>query len=646
MPASAGGLEVYRSRGVFYLWFHFRDGRPHGLGRRIYRSIPQDPTQLAEWIDTKRAELSATLRKYNAMLAKFPAHEQRVDGRYLVVQRTPPNMRDLQGRAKFCYEIDLDYGLFGFQCVPLFHLDGLPSELNALSTMWLCRCTETFWCPALCHDTPRKLQFDLTRVRPHNTEFRHRAARTRRPCHIVDNPNDILSLRDELSDGETIYLRVLEHFVGGYHESRWDVMIQEVGLVDSPDKIGPHGREIALALACTALVPIHLLGPDGPDPHYLSSLFADPKQHCWFVRKHICLALATMLHDERSAQCHVSGLVDAIMAAPRGPRIVYGVMFSLFACIVVRVDTTAGGAFARTKVLDFLPSVYADSWTSPGMALLTRLGHLRAADDVDFFYMLLRPMWWAQDAVHEIYEDAPPSARPRATPSVWTADHAFTDPDPAPAPTMPRLPIDVLAAIAAHIPMAECLFAFALASRATLAASLPRLRLPQLRRAPTRAHAHWPWDLQRSYALGFVLHAALRPDSAYGPSTHGVFACCYRGCAALLEFRLGGRIPARRALDGGEAEDFDGAGMPRGVLVLPTMTGGVRAHGAAFVQRTRVEFEFVTYRPRNMLKQAHRYSCDKPCGPPPDSDSDSEDSEEEGSSGDDSIFSDEDELED
>ncbi|KAF7790504.1 hypothetical protein EIP86_001459 [Pleurotus ostreatoroseus] len=648
------GLEVYRSRGVFYLYFHYRKGQPQALGRRIFRSIPKDVAELATWAASQRAKLSNVLQTYNTLLPSFPANEQCVDERYVVVQRTPPNMRDLDDRVKYCYMIDLDYMLFHFQCVPLYHLDNLPSETDMTLTLQTCRCAKMHWCAALLHITPRRLQFDLTRIKPrlvknknegrcgvlaHNTSIE-------RVVDIVANANELLSLRDELSDGETTYLRVLEHYVGGYLESRGHVMIQEVGLVDSPDKIGPHGREIALTLACAALVPIHLLDPDPAAPHYLKRLFSDNKKDHWFVREHICLTLATMLHDEKNAQDHVSRLVNAIMATADTPAVVYGVVFSLYACIVVRVDKAAGGSFTRTETLDYLPSIYADSWDTAGMGLLVRLGHLRAADDIDYFYELLRPMWWMQDIVQEdeLEEDTctgsePPKGDPSDLDlSALNLDLLSLSSRPtSPTPPTPYLPLDVLTTIASHIPVAEHLFAFALASRTTLIASLPYLRLPHIRRAPLprTAHPHWPWDLRATYALGIVVAACMRPHSAYGPGEHGAFVCAYRGCAARLEVRClrYGEMDGEVAWDWDwegtigmrVRKDFDGSGMPEGAMVLPTMTSaGGGAWGAEFMERARVEFRFCTFRSKALSEQAHRYACDKPCEPPSSSDSISE----------------------
>lgn len=76
-------------------------------------------------------------------------------------------------------------------------------------------------------------------------------------------------------------------------------------------------------------------------------------------------------------------------------------MFSIFHCIVLRVDVAAGGAFKRTELLDFLPPSFQhlDPWgvisPTPGIVLTARLGHLAAIDDLQFFYKNLSSRWWA-----------------------------------------------------------------------------------------------------------------------------------------------------------------------------------------------------------------------------------------------------------
>ncbi|KAJ3529272.1 hypothetical protein NM688_g7875 [Phlebia brevispora] len=331
-----GGLEVFKSRAVYYIWCHPSDGHPQWLGRRMYQVIPKKPTQLAEWVSKKQGELSAMLKQYNRLLPKWPRDEQVVNNRYVIITKAHPITLSFDERASYIYEIDLDHLIFSFRGLPLFHLDNVPLDMDVQRVLRLCKCTDTLHCSGTRHDFPARYAFNMKRLKAPG-QFRGKGFATyeRHFTAIVAAPHDILSLRGKLSHSEDVCLCALEHYVGGYTEGFLDVITQEIGLPHNPASIGPHGREIALTLACAALLPMHLVGIDSRElcrPHVALTGY---KEDYWFVRKHICITLATLLHDERNAQSHISKLVDKVMSTPDVPSVVYGVVFSPFSCIVI-----------------------------------------------------------------------------------------------------------------------------------------------------------------------------------------------------------------------------------------------------------------------------------------------------------------------
>lgn len=87
----------------------------------------------------------------------------------------------------------------------------------------------------------------------------------------------------------------------------------------------------------------------------------------------ICLRITAHLDDERHLKKSILELVDEV-ALNRQPGIVtYGILFSFFHCVIVRVDLN--NEFKSTTALQFLPSFYATSSFTPGIAAIGSLAH-------------------------------------------------------------------------------------------------------------------------------------------------------------------------------------------------------------------------------------------------------------------------------
>jgi hypothetical protein len=65
---------------------------------------------------------------------------------------------------------------------------------------------------------------------------------------------------------------------------------------------------------------------------------------------------------------------EVLQAAGEGVDMVYGVAFSIFHCVIISVDIQSGGRCQHTPALQFIPSWYADSPSTPGIIALARLG--------------------------------------------------------------------------------------------------------------------------------------------------------------------------------------------------------------------------------------------------------------------------------
>ncbi|TFY83861.1 hypothetical protein EWM64_g145 [Hericium alpestre] len=64
------------------------------------------------------------------------------------------------------------------------------------------------------------------------------------------------------------------------------------------------------------------------------------------------------------------------MSRAEGPREVFGVIFSITHCAIIRIDRSGPGSFTHTPALPFLPSWDTTSAATPGITALARLAHL------------------------------------------------------------------------------------------------------------------------------------------------------------------------------------------------------------------------------------------------------------------------------
>lgn len=99
---------------------------------------------------------------------------------------------------------------------------------------------------------------------------------------------------------------------------------------------------------------------------------------------------------------------------------------------------------------------------------MTRLGHRAAEDDLQFFYKYLSSRWWDIESLRVTKQDQ--IAAVQTTPETTSDDRSRNH---------RSLSMDILFQIAATIDSPQTLFNFAITSKVTMMASIPRLRYPQ-----------------------------------------------------------------------------------------------------------------------------------------------------------------------
>ncbi|KAJ3531916.1 hypothetical protein NM688_g7502 [Phlebia brevispora] len=541
-----GGLKAIRWRGTYYLWYRWDDGYPAepGLGMEVYNMIPKSPKMLKKWARNLRQEVGRMSKTYYKRF-KTAEDPEEVDTNMMVDGGVFDIGENYEyGSSEYMYEIDLDNMIFSFNRYPFFHLDNMPPrDVFIQSCKKSSRHTGRATYAAYRDYTPAEFQFKLGRLKAPAVRNRELVTYKKYFSGALTEPQDILSLHKRLSRCENVCLRVLACYIDTYVDRKLFIMYQEIAL--HGDEISWNGREIACALAATALLPLHL-----KDVGSWTDTFGAADSEFWWMRKHICFTLATHLLDERRAQYHISRVTDEILANSDAPSVVYGVVFSLFHCIVLRVDRVAGVCCKHTEVLEFLPPPWRKfrdiRWRTPGMELLVRLGNLRASDDVQFFYSQLSCRWWDRGwkRIREVNATSDSEAGALSTSGT--------------PPRVSQLPSEILFMIAFGIEEPGTLFDFALASKTTMAAAIPRLRFPQMRGRDYDSASH-------------ILDSC---SSDWGVPPLFKFCIEYLGGPAVLHIMTEDDLKhAMGCEDAFRFRDVDGSNMPRGSFQFRCTSG-------------------------------------------------------------------------
>lgn len=362
------------------------------------------------------------------------------------------------------FDIDLDHQVLDINGVPTFHLENMPPEdlfLEGISFDESGVCTRHF-----DNISDHMFRMDILPAPPVDDnvlQFYRIYVQEDAPCIV----NNLLSLSETVSTLDQVCVHERNAYLHIFKEQYTTRVCSSYNLLDamkefiySPDMTAMQTRDCAWAfnLTALALLPVshRFLKPEVEtmeQPSY--------GQHrpVWWPRKHICVLLATahLMHIE-SRNVAIVQVVQEITRRNNSQDIIYGVVFSIFQCVLVRVDRNNDNMFTHTDVLPYWPdfSSSTTSWTSTaGLEALVRLGNLAAEDDEDFFYNFIYPCRKAEEKTSETSATAP---------TIQVGG--------------PHLSQDTLNCIAEHIYDPRTLATFALASHSTMAAALPRLRLP------------------------------------------------------------------------------------------------------------------------------------------------------------------------
>ena len=363
------------------------------------------------------------------------------------------------------YELDLDEMVLYVDREPMFRFDDLPPQNSFTGYMTLDHYGLCAAAPRIpwCSNAGRYLTSSppLLSGTAMSSFLRLKDRSQSIPIH------DLISRYQDMPFRESVCANMLALFAGSLIRSHvYRTTLRDLHFVTKNTAFTQRARWLMYLFIRLATCPIFYhqaawqkQNGVAPWEHY----FQTDGPLFWWPRRHICVRLSTYLHDERNCQLAIAELVSEITKKD-GDSVVYGVAFSLIQCVFIRVDRERGGSFQYTDPMEFLPSRFAESAVTPGMAALVRVGHLPGSDDLLFYRRAITRALWRV------------SSRP---PSSKIASDSYTL-DVTTSTNLPVLPIDVLTRVAHYIESADTLNAFACSCKSAMVASVPWLKYPQV----------------------------------------------------------------------------------------------------------------------------------------------------------------------
>ncbi|KAJ7641316.1 hypothetical protein FB45DRAFT_899926 [Roridomyces roridus] len=334
------------TRGFWYYyhngWYQIHYNHWEGLGVDVYEKIPIDPEEYKKWLEALRESLDKEfeLAKQDGTLEQG----QGVNPHYS--QDEPEN--DLF--IEWIYGINLDHEVFVLNSFPIFNLKCMPPTKDIF--------LDSFGADFYGHDASAESQYayNWTSPPPAVQDLDEYTTSTEDSALRIE---DLLSLDvSSIGAGESARVAFYEVLVG-IMMSKPNIAMLLRHLERLPDRNSISQDLVAI----------------GVDMIKATLAFGSPRpkvaEYTW-LSPDICLRISTHLDDERYRKKSVLELVREISTG----GVKFGILFSFFHCLIVRVDEDC--TFKCTAPLQFLPSWYARSPSTPGITALARLAYHKA----------------------------------------------------------------------------------------------------------------------------------------------------------------------------------------------------------------------------------------------------------------------------
>ncbi|KDQ19329.1 hypothetical protein BOTBODRAFT_27915 [Botryobasidium botryosum FD-172 SS1] len=353
------GLKVYRHRARYFVHYNHWDSYPEGFGVHVLSEIPQGEA-FEEWLALMRKQLDRELKEWEA--SGCPSRkDQKTFPDWVVEAQATSNEFD----AEWIYEIDLDRLVFHIDARPAFRLDCLPPEDVFVEGISYDNYGDRCYAPSV----PEEHHYDWKPApSPVEDSVVDAYCSYARGAEAVVPVHELLSVAKGLSHVETVWTRLLEVTVGQLMCNH-SLIVKELESRAHWTEMAEAERALGLVVGNAALEVGFIPGEDE------DNFPGVPAEDVWWLERNMCMCLATHLDDERSMQAAIVRLRNEVMRKEAGtPDVVYGVVTSIYHLVILRVDRSMEGAVKHTPALQFFPSFYATSMSTPGIMALARLG--------------------------------------------------------------------------------------------------------------------------------------------------------------------------------------------------------------------------------------------------------------------------------
>ncbi|PCH42212.1 hypothetical protein WOLCODRAFT_137765 [Wolfiporia cocos MD-104 SS10] len=444
------GYKVTRHKNRYVYIYNHLDSYPSGLGVKILEEIPTDPAEFQQWLNDLRTWAEECFAAWDNASAK-----EREEMTESVSWEQPANDIMIQ----WVYELDLDNLVFHVDCAPLFRLDHLPPP--ELFCEFISK--DSYGRRAYHPETPEEYRYNWTAPPPPVDESALSGYTGYAPTCV--QLEDLIPITLQMAVSHAVRVRLVEVCIGHFISVYGTTPIRKLESVPSRSKMSREDLALALTFVRIGLASLLPVPPPRPKstrtfrdvrgtptpPPDVPSRSPLPQGEFWWPQRDLCVRVCTHLDDASNLQAAVSQTVKEILHAADGFSVIYGLAFSIFHCVVIRVSKPSqegsSPTVEHTPALQFAPSYYTDSPSTQGIIALALL-----AQAINFDV--------------------------RSTLRAHLGDQ-YTEPEMLPQNNrLARLPAELLDKIAGFLMSADDLAHFAMSSQQALEAATPHLRRP------------------------------------------------------------------------------------------------------------------------------------------------------------------------
>ncbi|KAK0438011.1 hypothetical protein EV421DRAFT_1972425 [Armillaria borealis] len=341
------GNYIYRWKGWYFVHYQNYDSYPEGLGLEVLREVPPancDPADFEKWSRQLAGHLDDELKEYKMEERRCGMHE--VSDDYYISHDQP----EYDVFIEWSYEIDLDNLVFHINHTPMFRLDCMPSSDD------FCRFIswDHYGERSYAENMPERHRYEVN-WHPSPPEISDEQLEAyKRLEATITGKGDISPLA--MSVVSRTRIRLLEALIGktvGGMVARYRSF--NLQYIPSRDSFTEE-----------AYVP----STPSPSPLCRRAISKEHSLAVW-LRENLCVFTWTHLYDEPNLKAAVVAITTCLRSQSPASNS-FGVAFSLFHCVIVELEGETGKV-THIGALDFLPSWYAYSPSTPGITALARL---------------------------------------------------------------------------------------------------------------------------------------------------------------------------------------------------------------------------------------------------------------------------------